>query len=440
MSNIPEYRVSEISISIKNNLETQFSRIRIKGEVSGLTKANSGHFYFNLKDETALLSSIIWRSKVHMLDVSPEEGMEIVALGKISTYMPRSNYNFIIENIKIAGEGALLKIIEERKKKFKALGYFDLSTKKSIPYLPNYIGIITSSTGAVIEDMKKKIKDRFPSKIILWAVPVQGPKSEKSIAGAIEGFNSMNIKPDVIILARGGGSLEDLMPFNSEIIANAIYKSDIALISAVGHETDFTIADMVSDLRASTPTAAADLVVPNREELAKKINNLINNKKNYLENILNMKSYKLDSFSSKILEPKKYILTFQEKVAAESLKIKNYFFNYFRAVEKSINNINLVYSQKKILDLKNKLSKNLNYFNKSFINFIDKKNSILDTQIEILKSCSYERWLEKGFVIIKDTDNNLIKTVNSLKKNKELIIRFSDGKAETKVTKVSKNK
>ena len=167
MSNIPEYSVSELSHSIKTNLESKFNRVKVKGEISGFTKANSGHLYFNLKDEEALPSSIIWRSRVTLLDVMPEEGIEVIALGRISTYMPRSNYNFIIDNIKVAGEGALLKIIEERKKKLKLLGYFDEAIKKEIPFLPKTIGIITSPTGAVIEDMKKKIKERCQSNILL---------------------------------------------------------------------------------------------------------------------------------------------------------------------------------------------------------------------------------------------------------------------------------
>ena len=336
MSNIPEYSVSEISLSIKNSLEAKFSRVKIKGEISGLTKAKSGHLYFNLKDEDSVLSSIIWRGKASFLEVVPEEGLEVIALGKISTYTPRSNYNFIIENISFAGEGALLKLIEERKKKLQKLGYFDEKNKKKLPFIPDKIGIITSATGAVIEDMKKRIKERFPSKILLLPVAVQGEKSEEEIENAIKEFNLLDKKPDVIILARGGGSLEDLMSFNSEKIANAIYTSNIPIISAVGHETDFSISDFVADVRASTPTAAADIVVPERKELWEKIQYLAVNKKNYLENLINLKTYKLDNFEGKALDPDVFLKRLEDKVYLEYDKINNYVSTYMKRVESLI--------------------------------------------------------------------------------------------------------
>ncbi len=440
MSNIPEYSVSEISKSIKSNLEGQFSRVKIKGEISGLTKANSGHYYFNLKDETATLSSIIWRSTSNIIEVSPEEGLEIVALGKISTYMPRSNYNFIIENIYVAGEGALLKIIEDRKKRLKKLGFFDQENKKKIPFLPSKIGIITSSTGAVIQDMKKRIKERFPSHLMLWSVPVQGPKCEKVISEAIKGFNLIQDKPDVIILARGGGSLEDIMAFNSEEIASSIFESKIPIISAVGHETDFTISDLVADIRASTPTAAADLVVPEKIELKEKINNLLVAKNSNLENIFNMKSYKLDNFNLKLSEPKKYLESLEFRVSNEYLKIENFFTNYLKRIENLIKNLSLLDPNKKIIDLDKELKKIYNYFNKNFDIFIEKKKNKFNNQLQILSSCSYERWLEKGFVIVNDLNNKLVKNLSELENNKDIIIKFSDGEATAKIIESTKKK
>ena len=321
MSNIPEYSVSEISTNIKNSLEAQFSRVKIKGEISGLTRANSGHFYFNLKDTEANLASIIWRGRANFLEIMPEEGLEVVALGKISTYMPRSNYNFIIENISFAGEGALLKIIEQRKKKLQKLGYFDEKNKKNLPYVPNSIGIITSSTGAVIEDMKKRIKERFPSNILLWPVAVQGNNADNEIENAILGFNTLKSKPDVIILARGGGSLEDLMSFNSEKVAHAIFNSVIPIISAVGHETDFSISDLVSDYRASTPTAAADIVVPDKEELWKKIELLSENNKNYIDGLKNLKKLKLDTYDAKFVDPHIFLTGLEPFEFYDSLEV-----------------------------------------------------------------------------------------------------------------------
>ena len=409
MSNIPEYSVSEISSSIKTSLESQFSRVKIKGEISGLTVAKSGHIYLTLKDQEATLSSIIWKSRAILLEIIPEEGLEVIALGKISTYMPRSNYNFIVENISFAGEGALLKLIEQRKKKLEKLGFFSEKNKKELPYIPNIIGIITSPTGAVIEDMKKRIKERFPSNILLWPVAVQGNNAEKEIESAISGFNLLEVKPDVIIIARGGGSLEDLMSFNSENIATAIHKSNIPIISAVGHETDFSISDFVADCRASTPTAAADIVVPEREELWKKIQYITENKKNYVDNLINLKTYKLDTLEARILEPKIFLSSLQEKLNNKCEKIISLISSYMQRIESLINSLNLLKQDRKIKEYNINLNKQFNYFKQSFRVLVKKKSDTMDNKVRILQSSSYERWLEKGFVVVKGEDNKLIK-------------------------------
>ena len=435
MSNIPEYSVSELSSSIKNSLESKFSRVRVKGEISGFTKANSGHLYFNLKDEDALLSSIIWRSRVALLNIMPEEGLEIIAIGKISTYMPRSNYNFIIENIKVSGEGSLLKVIEERKKKLKLLGYFDQTQKKNIPFIPKNIGIITSPTGAVIEDMKKKIKERYPSNILLWPVAVQGPKSEHDIEKAINGFNVIKNKPDVIILARGGGSLEDLLAFNSEEVAKAIFDSDIPIVSAVGHETDFSISDLVADIRASTPTAAADMVVPERGELFKNVENRVTLLKKNVEKNLNMKHYKLDNSYNKLLDPKRHIKILENKVSDDFIKIEIFFSNYFKKFKYLLKSLSLMDPNKKLKEHNSNFLNLSKYFSQNSQSLIEKKKSILESQIKILNSCSYERWLEKGFVVVKDVNSNLVKKSESLKNDQNILIKFSDGQVSAKVMK-----
>ena len=435
MSNIPEYSVSEISFSIKTSLESQFNRVKIKGEISGLTVAKSGHIYLTLKDQEATLSSIIWKSRASLLEIMPEEGLEVIALGKISTYMPRSNYNFIIENISFAGEGALLKLIEQRKKKLENLGFFAEKNKKKLPYIPNIIGIITSPTGAVIEDMKKRIKERFPSNILLWPVAVQGSNSEKEIESAIKGFNLLEIKPDVIIIARGGGSLEDLMSFNSENIATAIYQSNIPIISAVGHETDFSISDFVADYRASTPTAAADIVVPERGELSKKIQYLTENKKNYVDNLINLNTYKLDTLEARILEPKIFLDSLQEKLNNECEKIISFISNYMKRIESLIHSLNLLKQDRKIKEYNINLIKQFNHFKQSFNIFVKKKLDTLENKVRILQSSSYQRWLEKGFVVVKSKDDKLIKNLRMLKNYKNVILNFSDGKAAAKIEK-----
>ena len=434
MSNIPEYSVSEISFSIKTSLESQFNRVKIKGEISGLTIAKSGHIYLTLKDQEATLSSIIWKSRASLLEIMPEEGLEVIALGKISTYMPRSNYNFIVENISFAGEGALLKLIEQRKKKLEKLGFFSEKNKKELPYIPNIIGIITSPTGAVIEDMKKRIKERFPSNILLWPVAVQGNNAEQEIESAILGFNSVKIKPDVIILARGGGSLEDLMSFNSEKIAHAIFNSDIPIISAVGHETDFSISDFVSDYRASTPTAAADVVVPEKKELLERLDLLTENKKNYIESLINLKMYELDTYEAKIVDPYLFLSGLEGRLNSEYEKIRSFIHNYIKRIESLIKVLSLIKQDRKIKDYNSNLFRQFNFFQQSFNTLVKKKSDLMKSKVNILHSCSYERWLEKGFVVIKSTDNKLIKSINTLKNYKNVTLKFVDGKAKAKIT------
>ena len=330
--------------------------------------------------------------------------------------------------------------MKTEKKKLATLGLFKESLKKNIPFLPNKIGVITSSTGAVIQDMTKKIRERFPSEILLWSVAVQGRNAEEEIIEAINGFNTMNNKPDVIILARGGGSLEDLMAFNSEEVAIAIYNSKIPLISAIGHETDFTISDLVSDIRASTPTAAADLVVPDKEELKLKINNLSNNKKNYYENFINMRVYRLDNACTKLSEPKKYILNLKKTYMDEFSKIDNFYSNYIKSIKNLIKNLNIMHPGNKIINYTKKFEQIIDYLEKSLGLYLENKINKIESQNKMLVSCSYEKWLEKGFVIIKTYDNKLIKKIDNLKSEDEILINFSDGYANAKVKKIKKNK
>jgi exodeoxyribonuclease VII large subunit len=285
--NIPEYDVSQFNKIFKEVVETNFDYVRIRGEISELKNASSGHLYLTLKDANSVLNATIWNQKKINLKVKPEVGMEVVVTGKISTYAKSiSTYSINIDNLEIAGEGALLKLIEDRKKRLQLQGLFEASHKKNIPFLPNKIGVITSLTGSVIHDIINRVKERFPINIDIWGVPVQGVDASEKVIEAIKGFNSSSYekKPDVIILARGGGSTEDLMSFNDEDLAICIYNSSIPIISAIGHETDTTIADYVSDLRASTPTAAAEKAVPMRSELKNVILNISEKLDYFFEN------------------------------------------------------------------------------------------------------------------------------------------------------------
>ncbi len=270
--NLPEFSVSELSGLLKRTLEERFDHVRVRGEISGFKRHSSGHLYLSLKDADAVLDAVVWRGTAGRLGLKCEDGMEVIATGRITTYPGRSKYQLVIEAMELAGEGALLKLLEERRKKLAAEGLFDAARKRPLPYLPEIIGVITSPTGAVIRDILHRLADRFPRRVILWPVAVQGTGAAEQIAAAIAGFNRLAAggpipRPDLLIVARGGGSLEDLWAFNEEIVVRAAAASEIPLISAVGHETDTTLIDFASDKRAPTPSAAAEMAVPVRAEL-----------------------------------------------------------------------------------------------------------------------------------------------------------------------------
>lgn len=270
--NTPEFTVSEISGAVKRTLEGEFGRVRVRGEVSRVIKARSGHMYYDIKDDRNQLSCTTWKGQVAKLSVIPEEGLEVVVTGRITAYGAQSKYNMNVDDVAVAGKGALMALLEKRKKMLEAEGLFEPARKRALPYLPEVIGVVTSPTGAVIRDILHRLRDRFPRKVLIWPVAVQGANCAPEVTRAIEGFNALSPggalpRPDLLIVARGGGSVEDLWGFNEESVARAAAASGIPLISAVGHETDTTLIDFVSDKRAPTPTAAAELAVPVRHEL-----------------------------------------------------------------------------------------------------------------------------------------------------------------------------
>jgi len=270
--NSPEYTVGELSGAIKKIIENEFGHVRLRAEVGRVSLPRSGHVYLDLKDDKAVMAGIIWKGVAAGLATLPEEGMEVIATGRITTFPGQSKYQIIIEDIQPAGMGALMAVLEKRKAALAAEGLFDPARKRPLPYLPDIIGVVTSPSGAVIRDILHRLRDRFPRKVLIWPVAVQGAKCAPEVAAAIAGFNTLTAggampRPDLIIVARGGGSVEDLWGFNEEIVVRAAAASAIPLISAVGHETDTTLIDYAADKRAPTPTAAAELAVPVRHEL-----------------------------------------------------------------------------------------------------------------------------------------------------------------------------
>ncbi len=271
-SNVPEFTVSELSFALKREIESAFPRVRVRGEISQPSFPRSGHCYFRIKDENAVIDGVCWKGTIPRLGIRIEEGLEVIATGKLTTYAGSSRYQIIVDRLELAGEGALLKLLEDRRKKLQAEGLFDAERKRPLPYLPRVVGVVTSPSGAVIRDILHRLSDRFPCHVLVWPVAVQGEKAAGEVAAAISGFNRLPVdgpvpRPDVLIVARGGGSLEDLWAFNEEIVVRAAAGSEIPLVSAVGHETDTTLIDFASDRRAPTPTAAAEMAVPVRGDL-----------------------------------------------------------------------------------------------------------------------------------------------------------------------------
>ncbi|WP_411817292.1 exodeoxyribonuclease VII large subunit [Hyphococcus sp. DH-69] len=278
IGNVHEYTVSELSGAVKRTIEDTFGLVRVRGELGRVTRAASGHMYLDLKDEKSVISSVMWKGMAARLTIKPEQGMEVIAMGRMTTFPGQSRYQLVIDSLEPAGVGALMALLEERKKKFAAEGLFAPERKRPLPFLPEVIGVVTSPSGAVIRDILHRLRERFPRHVVVWPTLVQGRGAEEKIAEAIKGFNALGPdstvpRPDVLIVARGGGSLEDLWCFNEEIVVRTAAASEIPLISAVGHETDTTLIDYVSDRRAPTPTAAAEFAVPVRSELLSEVLN-----------------------------------------------------------------------------------------------------------------------------------------------------------------------
>ena len=314
LSNVPEMTVSELSFSLKRTLEDTYGRVRIRGELSRVTIPASGHLYTDLKDDKAVINAICWKGVLSKLSIKPEEGLEVICTGRVSTYPARSNYQLIIETMELAGEGALLKMLEDRRKKLAAEGLFAEDRKKPLPYLPDVIGVVTSPTGAVIRDIMHRLSDRFPRHVLVWPARVQGEQAAEEVAAGIRGFAALTPggkipRPDVIIVARGGGSLEDLMPFNEEVVVRAAAECDIPIISAVGHETDTTLIDYVSDKRAPTPTGAAEIAVPRRSDLMTSLQERQLRLGGAMNRITKERADRLEAYGGRLAHPERLLET-----------------------------------------------------------------------------------------------------------------------------------
>jgi exodeoxyribonuclease VII large subunit len=415
LPNIPDpFSVSELSQKIKRTLETDFEFVRVRGELSKVKIHTSGHLYTDLKDANAVINAVCWRGTVNRLSVKPEEGLEVVVTGKITTYPLRSNYQLVIETMELAGQGALLKMLEDRRKKLEAEGLFAPERKKPIPFLPKSIGVITSATGAVIQDILHRIEDRFPLPVLLWPVNVQGASAVSEIVAAIQGFNTLSddLRPDVLIVARGGGSLEDLMPFNEEAIVRAVAASNIPIISAVGHETDTTLIDFVADRRAPTPTAAAEMAVPVRADLLASVTVHAQRLHNVLSNKLKLSAGHVRELRASLGDPQNILQTQTQRIDFAAMK-----------AQQSLKNI-VARELQKLTRLQLKHPQGL----------IQLSQQKLHGAAQLLESYSYKNVLARGFALVTDKGGKLVSSAAKAAQEKELRLVFADGevKAETK--------
>ena len=443
LTNLKEFSVSEISLSIKRHIEDEFTIVKVRGELGRISKPSSGHIYFDMKDDRSNLSCVVWRNTLTDQKEFLEEGSEIIALGRITTFSGQSRYQLIINDIFPSGEGALMALFQKRKEMFLKEGLFDQMRKKSLPFLPEVIGVITSESGAVFQDILHRLKERLPRKVILWSVPVQGQDSAQKVVEAINGFNSFGShqkakKPDLLIVARGGGSLEDLWSFNEEIVVRAVADSKIPVISAIGHETDTTLIDYVSDKRAPTPTAAAEMAVPEKKQLIEKINNLNSRLAISIKLKIDKEKSKVSTIE-KSMDNVTYILSyFNQRYDILIIKFPNILMSYLQKKRETLFRLNLSAVDKNNF-LKDILARkvNLDKINKSIkqfvINIFDKKNIHLANLYKMHKSLSYRRTLARGYSIIRDRKKNLITNKTSALEAKELKIEFNEDMLDVEV-------
>jgi exodeoxyribonuclease VII large subunit len=324
--NAPEFTVSEIAGAVRRVIEGEFGRVRVRGEVGRVSRPGSGHLYLDLKDDRAVLGAVIWRSTVRGLPVRPEEGMEVIATGRLTTFPGASKYQMIIDEIAPAGVGALMAMLEKRRRELAAAGLFDAERKCDLPFLPEVIGVVTSPSGAVIRDILHRLRDRFPRRVLVWPVTVQGDRCAAEVAAAVRGFNRLEAggrvpRPDLIIVARGGGSIEDLWGFNEEIVVRAVAESAIPVISAVGHETDTTLIDLVADCRAPTPTAAAEMAVPVRLDLLAAVGSLEERRRGAMARALTLRGQRLRDLSRGLPRPEALLAERAQRLDACGMRL-----------------------------------------------------------------------------------------------------------------------
>ncbi|WP_236024760.1 exodeoxyribonuclease VII large subunit [Arenibaculum pallidiluteum] len=481
-SNLPELSVSELSRALKRTVEDAFGYVRVRGEISQPKFHGSGHCYLRLKDESAVLEAVCWKGTVLRLSVRPEEGLEVICTGKLTTYPGRSQYQLVIDSMELAGEGALLKLLEERKRRLAAEGLFDPARKRPLPFLPQVIGVVTSPTGAVIRDILHRLDDRFPRRVLVWPVAVQGDAAAGQIAAAIEGFNRLAPdgrvpRPDLLIVARGGGSLEDLMPFNEEVVVRAAAASGIPLISAVGHETDTTLIDFAADRRAPTPTAAAEMAVPVRAELLAEVMDCarrlyacttrgIEERRTRVEGlarglgdpaallegcvqrlddraerlnlavgtVLDRRRTRVGELAARIRHPREILGESRSRLDGEGRALAMALRQVLAAergrLAASAGRLSLVPTRQRLAEGARRSAELADRLKRAHLRGIDVAGQRLERAAGLLESYSFRRVLDRGFALITDADGHPVSAAAETQPGQAVTLEFRDGKAE----------
>jgi exodeoxyribonuclease VII large subunit len=429
--NVAEYSVSEISHKLKRTLEDAFGHVRVRGEISGYRGPHSsGHCYFSIKDEGAKLDAVVWKGVFSKLRSRLQEGLEVIATGKITSYPGKSNYQIVIENVEAAGVGALMALLEERKKKLTAEGLFDAARKRPLPFIPKLIGVVTSPTGAVIRDILHRLQDRFPRHVIVWPVRVQGETSAAEVAAAIRGFNGMAEKPDLLIVARGGGSLEDLWGFNEEIVVRAVAESGIPVISAVGHETDTTLIDLVADHRAPTPTAAAERAVPVRAELLAQLATVKARQARGMTRYFDERRTRLQSAARALPKPDDVLALVRQRFDAAAARLpqalRGNVQHHRLELTRSAGRLNAAPLRQRTRELASRLGDSQARMKASVLRLIATKNERLTSEAKLFAALNYTSVLSRGFAVVMDTKGKPLKTAAEIAEGQSLKIRFSD--------------
>ncbi len=437
--NLPEFSVSELSAALKHTVEDAFPFVRVRGEISGLKFHSSGHVYFDLKDAKAVLNAVIWRGTAQRLKTKPEQGLEVVCTGRISTYAGSSRYQIIVEQVELAGLGALMAMLEERKKKLAAEGLFAEARKKPLPFLPDTIGVITSPTGAVIRDIMHRLEERFRRRVILWPVAVQGERAAGEVAAAIRGFNALAPggavpRPDVIIVARGGGSIEDLMAFNEEIVVRAAAESAIPLISAVGHETDTTLIDFAADRRAPTPTAAAEMAVPVRTELLGQVLDLERRNLRSFTRGMAERRAQLAGLARALPRADQFFAPPRQRFDLASERLSHALRRNLQVHRRAFGEAAALLRPRRVaakIERGGELAKAAgNRLTRAFDTSLRRRRAELDGLARVLDGVSYRAALERGFALVRGADSRIRRRAAAIESGERLSLTFADGTVE----------